>query len=105
MTSSDDATMVTKSTRFICSWLLEKISTYINTTDLTVFVKDILLGLKVMNWKVSKGIKDTSLLMGIKVNGKGKKKGGRRTEKRGRKEERKGEKRRKERQKKSFLDS
>lgn len=101
MTSSDAATMVTKSARFICSWLLEKISSYINTTDLTMFVKDILLGLKVMNWKVSKGIKDTSLLMGIKVNSKGKKVGGGEDKKKG--EGRKKEKGKKEGKKEKVL--
>lgn len=97
--------MVTKSARFICSWLLEKISSYINTTDLTMFVKDILLGLKVMNWKVSKGIKDTSLLMGIKVNSKGKKVGGGEKIRKKGKEGRKKRGKKKERKKKSFLHS
>lgn len=50
-----------------------------------MFIKDILLGLKVMNWKVSKGIKDTRLPMGIKVNGKEKKGGEEKKKEEGRK--------------------
>lgn len=93
--------MVTKSARFIWSWLLEKISTHINITDLIMFIKDKPLSLRVMNWKVSEGIKDTRLSMSIKVNGKEEKVGGvEKEKKKRRKEERKGRKKKERKQKK-----
>lgn len=82
MAPSDYATIIMKSTRF---------------TGLS------LLGLNIMNWKVSKGIKDTSLPMGIKINGKkGKRKRKRKKGRgRGRKEER--EKKEGKKERKAFL--